>query len=446
MMSKTTSLFAPLSLLLSLAACGGGSVGDEGADSSSGGGTDDPTATSTDPTSASDPTTNDTTVSTTMTTAETEDPDTTDTDPSTTGPGGCPQDIDFGTPDLGACGPLDSDFTPEASPDYPECVSDGGEWVLVEDPPSSAARVVAYEDIIDLLRSGSTPTADDFTAARTIYATENGLESRVLRREDLHYPPIPEEDQDPGVTFDRQCTVGENATNYPDRCVGPAKIQPIVDEAFAAGMTGEGDPNVHAAVIDAAIQWFLWVSIYKESASCILAPADCDSHWAYYNGATAQGEQIGLAANLVAIDPAIDEAIFNGMLAIRCWRDLYPADGDPAFEDLGPNGEAMFYSAHEQLDNAAWYGWARLVREHLELQPAVCDSEADANWAFIQVAGPVLDPEAETRDGDAAGTLAALWANDAPTVEDLEAGIAAIDAAFPCPQCETCDVPAEWGY
>lgn len=451
MASKNSMLIPATLFLTTLIACEGGSVGDESAGTTEGEETtDDPSATNTMTTTSAtttEPTTTDGTMTTTMsTTMTTEDPDTTDSDPSTTGPGGCPQDIDFGTPDTSGCGPLASDFTPEASPDYGACVSDGGEWVLVDGPPGSAARVEAYEDIVALIRSGAVPTADDFTTARGIYATKNGLESRVLRREDTHYPPIPAVDQDPGVAFDRQCTVADNATNYPDRCVGPAKIQPLVDEAFAAGMTGDGDPNVHAARIDAAIQWFLWVSIYKESASCILAPGDCDSCWAYYNGGTEQGAGIGIAADYAAIDPAIDEAIFNGMLALRCWRDLFPADGDPAFEDLGPAGEDLFYQAHEQIDNAAWYGWARQVRDHLELQPAVCDSEADANWAFIQIAGPVLDPEAESRDGDAAATLAALWTNDAPTVEDLEAGIAAIDAAFPCPQCETCAVPEEWGY
>ncbi len=449
-MRTTTNELARLTILalaLATPACGGGSVGDEGADSdSSGETTDNPTST-TAPTSATmtDATTNDTTASTTMTTMST-DPDTTDTDPSTTEPGGCPQDIDFGAPDLAGCTPLASDFTPDSSAAYPACVADGGEWVLVDEPPGSAARVEAYEDMIELLRNGATPSADDFTTARAIYATDNGLESRVLRREDTHYPPIPAAEQDPGVAFDRQCSVADNATNYPDRCVGPARIQPIVDEAFVAGMTGDGDANVHAARIDAAVQWFLWISIYKEAASCILAPGDCDSTWAYYNGGTEQGAGIGVSANLREIDPAIDDAIFNGMLAIRCWRDLFPADGDPAFEDLGDAGEAMFYEAHEQLDNASWYGWARLVRAHLERQPAVCDSEADANWAFIQVAGPVLDPEAAVRDEAAAATLTSLWANDAPSVDDLTGGIAALDAAFGCPQCESCDVSQEWGY
>jgi len=385
-----------------------------------------------------------TTMSTTDMTAT--DPDTTDTDPSTTGPGGCPQDVDFGELDTSGCAPLASDYTPGADDEYPECISDDGEWHLVDTPPSSAARTVAYEDIIALLRNGETPEAADFTEARTIYATENGIESRVLRREDLHYPPIPEKDQDPMVATDRQCTVGTNADDYPDRCVGPAKIQPIVDAAFAAGENGEGDANVHAARIDAALQWFSFVSVYKESASCGFAPADCDSHWAYYNGAVPNDQAIGIAANFREIDIAIDDAVFDAMLGIRCWRGLYPADGDPTFSDLPPDGQEMFYEAHEQLDNAMWHGWSRLVREHIELQPTVCDSEADANWAFLQVAGPILDPEAAARDAAGGATLAALWTNEAPTVDELQEAVTVLDTLFPCPQCETCEVPQVWGY
>ncbi|MBC8069126.1 MAG: hypothetical protein IAG13_12395, partial [Deltaproteobacteria bacterium] len=325
MISKCISLVG-ISCVLGLTACEGGSVGDE--DGSSSGGSEESTNTS--PT-----TTVSTTVSTTVTSADSTetDPSTdtdTDTDPtdpdsSTTEPGGCPQDVDFGEIDTSGCAPLSTDYTPGADDDYDACVSDGGDWVLVDSPPNSAARTVAYEDIIALLRNGETPSAEDFTMARTIYATKNGIESRVLRREDLHYPPVDEADQDPKVLPDRQCTIGTNADDYPDRCVGPAKIQPIVDAAFAAGETGDGDANVHAARIDAALQWFSFVSVYKESASCGFAPADCDSHWAYYNGAVPNDQSIGIAANFREIDPAIDDAIFNGMLGIRCWRGLYPA-------------------------------------------------------------------------------------------------------------------------
>ena len=429
--------------LFTVLACEGGSVGDEGSSSSGADTSGGESMTSTTMTS--------TTMTSTTMTSNSTDPDTsgssdpTDTD-GTTGAGGCPQDVDFGTLDTSGCAPLSSDFTPGADDDYGACMADDNEWHLIETAPSSAARTEAYEDIIALLRNGTTPAAADFTAARALYATDNGIESRVLRRDDLHYPPIPVEDQDMSVAFDRQCTVGDNADTYPDRCVGPAKIQPIVDAAFDAGELGEGNLDVHAARIDAALQWFFFVSVYKESASCIAAPGDCDSHWAYYNGGVTHEDAIGIGLNFRDIDPQIDDAVWNGMLAINCWRDIYPPDGDPEFSDLGLDAQTMFYNAHEQLDNAMWHGWARLVRTYLEAQPAVCDAAAEANWAWVQIAGPVLDDEAELRDATAAAALASLWTNPAPSVDDLQAGVMALDALFPCPQCPECDVPQEWGY
>jgi hypothetical protein len=372
--------------------------------------------------------------------------DSTDTDPSADSTGGCePTMLGVDPPNESACGPLATDFVPGADDDYPACVADNGEWTVVfEDPPGAQARVEAYESMMDLLRGGTTPDAAAFTMARTLYAQDEGLESRLLRREDLHYPPVPAADQDAGVDFDKQCTVADNATTYTDRCVGPAKIAPMINDAFAAGMTGEGDANVHAARIDAGVLWFLWVSTYKEAASCVELPEDCDAHHAYYDGNALRASPLGVGAEINAISPLAHGAIFDGMLAIRCWRDLYP--DALLWEDFGADGQDTFEAAHEQLDNALWYGWARLVRDRLEKHPLTCGSEAAASWAFIEVVGPVLDVEAESRDAAAAATLAALWANDAPAAADLEGAIAAIDAAFPCPQCTDCEVPQGYGY
>ncbi|HET6583372.1 MAG TPA: hypothetical protein VFG69_07990 [Nannocystaceae bacterium] len=373
------------------------------------------------------------------------DPDDTGNDPDGTG-GDCPVDVDFPDVDETPCGPLATGFVPDTEDDYPACVADSGEWTLIADAPGAAARAEAYEGIEALLRNGAMPDADAFTEARALYATENGLESRVARRDDVHYPPIPEAEQDPKVEFDQQCTILENVANYPDRCVGPAKMQPLIDDAFAAGMTGDGDPAVHAARIDAVLQWFLFVSSYKESASCVPLPQDCDSHWAYYGGATMRAEPIGFGANIKAISEVAHNAIYDGILAVLCWRDLNPGDGDPTWEELDMAGQDMFLAAHEQLDNALWYGWARLVRSYLEQQPAVCGSEADANWAFLQIAGPVLEPEAARRDAAAAADLTGVWGGDALAPEELQAAVAAIDAIFPCPQCESCEVLPSWGY
>lgn len=270
-----------------------------------------------------------------------------------------PEMVNVDPPDEAACGPLATDYTPGADDDYPACVTDNGEWTpVLEDPPGSAARVDAYEMMQSLLL-GHTPTADDFLAARMQYALDEGLESRILRREDLHYPAIDVADQDPGVDFDKQCTVGDNVTKYPDRCAGPSKISPIINEAFAAGMTGEGDANVHAARIDAAVLWFLFISTYKESASCVQLPEDCDAHRGYYDGAHERAMPKGLGEEIRNISPMAHDAVEDGILAIGCWRDLYP--DALTWADFGADGQQIFASAHEQLDNGLWYAFARLV-------------------------------------------------------------------------------------
>jgi hypothetical protein len=358
--------------------------------------------------------------------------------------GACePMTVNVPAPNEGACGPLATDYP--GSPDYPDCGPDDGMWeVILEDPPGSQARVEAYETMMMLLRGGSTPDANAFIQARMQYSLEEGLESRISRREDLHAPEIDQADQVAGVDFDKQCTIATNVTKYPDRCVGPAKIAPIINDAFDQGMAGTGDPNVHAARIDAAVLWFLWVSTYKESSSCVRLPEDCDAHHGYYDGNNPRTSPKGLGEEINDISPVAHGAVEDGMFGIDCWRDLQR--DAILWEDYTPEEQQRFLTAHEQLDNALHYAWARLVRDRLEQHPMACGSEADASWAFIQIAGPVLDTEASVRDGAMAGTLSALWDNSAPTVTDIEGAIAAIDAIFPCPQCESCEVNPSWGY
>jgi hypothetical protein len=42
--------------------------------------------------------------------------------------------------------------------------------------------------------------------------------------------------------------------------------------------------------------------------------------------------------------------------------------------------------------------------------------------------------EGQRRDADLWGSLAAIWAREAPTADDLESAVAAVDALFGCPQ------------
>lgn len=342
-----------------------------------------------------------------------------------------PSDVEIPALDTSACAPDAADYAPRtngsADDMWPACANDDGEYHPLEQP-GAAARTEAWEMIRTIFAGELTPEA--FTMAREQYALDQGIESRTVRREDVHYPNIPEAEQDPTVDFDKQCTIEANVMSYPDRCAGPAKIAPLINEAFMMGQTGEGDPAVHAARIDAAIEWFMYLSTIKEPTfSC---PAgdyakDCDSGWAYYNGATPRTSPIGYGGDVAEQNAEANERIFDGIAAMRCWRDSYPPEMDADMTD------PLFVAGEAQLDRANNHGAALVLRARLAEQLMACGSEADANWAWIQTFGQALIKPAEDTNAGQADTWKALLANDAPTPEDIEAGVAALDALFPCP-------------
>jgi hypothetical protein len=342
--------------------------------------------------------------------------------------------------DESACEALESDYQPRdnasSDDDWPACITDDGEYHLVADAPSSIARVEAFETIADLLWRNGTPSMDDFTSARSAYSEAEGLESRLVRREDMHYPEIPEADWEEGVDPDKQCTVTENAEKYPDRCAGPGKIAPLVQEAFAAGQTCDGNPNVHAARIEAGLLWFLYLSPYKECFTCTLKGKDCDSCWAYYTGGYDRASGIGISGLVREISDQSHQAIFDGVSAVRCWRDLYPEADYPTWDDVPPEGQDLHALGWEQLDNALHRGLALVVRKKLEDYATVCGtSEATPIWAFLEVLGPVLDREATERNGAAAQALVGFWQDGEPTsIDEVVVAIDTLDTIFGCPQ------------
>jgi len=375
--------------------------------------------------------------------------DTPTTDPtSTTGdptgdPTGTPCDaLQISPIDEGACEVLASDYQPRVNMSkddtWAACVVDSGVYTQVDAKvPGSLARVTQYETIADLLWRNGTPSADDFTAARDAYITPEGLESRVARRDDLHYADIPMDEWDPQVDADKQCTVEALWTKYPERCIGPSTLRPTIDDAFIAGQTGEGDADVHAARIRAALDWFLVLSVYKEANTCATVKApDCDSAWAYYTGGQSVDAGLGIAGALRLASQNTHERIHDGILAARCWRDLTQDNGMyPLLDQLDADARDLFAQGWEQLDQALHRGLALLVREQLVTYiNATCDNtEMPAVWAYLKITGPALQREADERDAAGAAALKTLWASDAPTVPELEAGLPAIDAIFPCP-------------
>ncbi|TPV95431.1 MAG: hypothetical protein B7733_10025 [Myxococcales bacterium FL481] len=339
--------------------------------------------------------------------------------------------------DTASCVPLASDYLPtnSAGDAYPACISDGGVYQLVADPPSSIARVEAFEMMGTLLWNEGTPGPGAFTQAREIYATPEGLQSRLERREDLHYPPIPEPDWDPGFDPDKQCSVAANVQKYPERCAGPSTINPLLTQALLDGAAAVGDPRMQAARIEAAGQWFLYISAYKEAYTCTRKAKDCDSSWAYYTGGhQVGGAVIGFAKQVAEASPLAHQRIFDGVLAVRCFRDLYDPEQYPTYDDLPADGKAMFDTAWEQLDQALHAGYAAMLRSRMQrLSRCGDDSLTSVYWEFLRVAGPVLDREAKERDPVLAVELEAIWKLALPTLDDLARAIDLLDAVFPCP-------------
>ena len=335
--------------------------------------------------------------------------------------------------DLAACSPNANDYRPGGEDGYHACVTDDGTYVLVDSTPSSIARVEAFEEVLSILAADSSP--DGFTAARAKYSEDEGLESRLQRREDLHFPEIPMSDWDPGVDSDKQCTVESNVQKYPERCVGPATIGPLMNEAFAAGQNGEGVPEVHIARIDAAGLWFMYLSVYKEANTCFTSAAkDCDSAWAYYTGGFDRSGGIGFGGDVLAASPEAHEAIWDGFSAFRCIRDLSPSDESPSIGDLAMENQALFCSAQSQLTTALDYGMAQVVRARLEAQKSLQDVAADAGWAALEILGPVLDRAGNERDAAAYASLQSFWSAGRPAdAAAIDDAIATLDAVFGCP-------------
>jgi hypothetical protein len=328
----------------------------------------------------------------------------------------CNPDEGLSVQDNTACSPEDDDYTPRddasASDTWPACISDDNAYHPFEPNISSVARVGAFEQIATLLAfDGSrVPSAQDFLDARVVYAQAEGLESRVVRREDEHYPAAP--------AACRDLTDAEQL-QYADRCVGPARIRPVLNEAFQQGASGI-DLVRNAARIEAGVLWFFYVSSHKESTTCAEVPKDCDSGFAYYTGGETREGGLGLSRYVRQRSPQAHDRIWDGILAVRCWRDLDNPTG------VSENA-AMREQALGQLDHALLRGVAIIVRQRLERL------DCGFAWESVKILGPVLDREAEQRDPAAAATLRGEFAKEDPNSVDVAAATTALDALFPCP-------------
>ena len=321
--------------------------------------------------------------------------------------------------DLSNCEPAATDYQPRvnnsADDSWAKCISDDNSYHLIADSPSSIARVEAYDAAGKLLWNNSKiPTAEDFTKSRIIIDSDQGLGSRLDRRYDVHYDAPPS-----GAKCDEEGI----ASQYPDYCVGPGKLRPILNEAFKSVANG-GDPVINAARIHAALQWFLYVSVVKEATTCTEKAKDCDSSWAYYSGGTARNSVIGLAKEIKSITPLTHDRIYDGNLAVGCWRFL--DDGETA------KNLSMRDLAIKQMDTALLYAMSTLVIEQFLKINCSTGSYKKAALAELEILISLLDLETRKRSKSVADLLKTEIEKDIDNIDTANA-IKSIKSIYLCP-------------
>jgi hypothetical protein len=323
--------------------------------------------------------------------------------------------------DVSSCAALATDYQPRVSGSqgdaWPACISDDNIFHPINPSIASMARVAAFEEIAaQLWADDRLPSATDFVDARVIYAQDQGIDSRVQRRHDVHYP-----EPSRGAT----CADPGVPEQYPDRCVGPAKLLPILNDAFQRGVA-EDQPRVQAARIEAALLWFFYVSVLSEVQSCTTKPQDCDSCWAYFSGGTPRESPLGLGRYLAAQGQETYDRGYDGTLAVRCWRNLDNETGTAV--DL-----VLRDQAQAQLDRALLRGVALILRQRFADLACRGGDVRAARLAFVSTLGPFLDRAARERDPALADELAAQVAAAGTDGADADAATDALDALCPCP-------------
>lgn len=333
-----------------------------------------------------------------------------------------------------ACQAQATDYQPRvmrsATDPFPPCVSDQDPdtYVVIDASVSTIARVAAFEEIAAMLFTAAAPPAQAFIDARILYLQSNGLESRVSRREDEHYPPATTSGGAPAAC--NTLAPAEQAA-HADRCVGPVVLAPLLGDAFAAGATAGAarERRLAAARVEAGLLRFLYLSVFKEAVTCAAAPQDCDSSWAYYGGGDQRAGGKGLARYARGLEPSTHDRAFDGVLAVRCWRDLDdPADGgdDATYAPLRT-------AALAQLDRAALRAVALIVRARTVALASAGGDDAAVHWELVRHLGPTLLREAAVRAPTQAVALATELARTDPAAVDAAAIVAILDAVFPCP-------------
>ena len=348
------------------------------------------------------------------------------------------------------------------TPDQISSIRRSADFDLINANPEpirdARGNVVAPAHPMPLFDPNRDPSTQEFTAVAAYYASaavESGLVERFARRPDEHYP------QPAGAVInaatdeydDRWCGMESNWMAARDYCVGPASLRPVMNAALAAGAMGTpGAPSrVYAARMEASLLYLIWASVYKESLSCLQDVSDCDSAWGYYTvGVERDGAaQQALARYVRALDVETHQRIWDGLLAVHCWREI-----DGGLQAMPPVAadRALRERAREQLDRALNRALAVIVNSRLRgIATALGETDtarraaALSHQAFLGVVGPLLARALETwvptryaatvASAGPASVTAAITALRATTLDAPTATrtAATLDAIFSCP-------------
>lgn len=344
----------------------------------------------------------------------------------TPGTGGTPACEGTPAADTSGCQPGAMDYQPRAgmpgTHGWAACISDDNTWHMINpDIPAAVSRSIAFESMAGKLwNNTATPTAANFLEARDEYSVDEGLASRVGRRQDVTYPEVPGDDK-------FACANAGVPEMYPDRCAAPAKLKPIIDDAFTKGAAGE-KPWVQAARIEASLLWFFHLSMTSEVWTCSFDDiTDCDSAAGYYTQISARGEPKGLAAYVQRLDQETHDRIYDALLAERCWRDI---------DQMMPATDAskhLYDMAQDQLQKAANRGQALILRDRIDQVGCLTGEAQEAQIEFVKILGGLLDHAARTLDAGKADTLKAYTSAPSGDAARIAEAIGALDAIFACP-------------
>ena len=332
------------------------------------------------------------------------------------------------TEDVSKCAAGMNDYQPRkmmpGSNGWPMCAkidASPNKWVLkgMEQPPATA-RSIAFESMAKKLWDAKKIDSNAFIAARDEYSIAEGLASRVGRRQDVTYPETPGDDK-------FACANQGIPAMYPDRCAGPAKLKPIIDDAFVKGIAGTKQV-VQAARIEAALVWFFYLSMTSEVWTCSFDDiTDCDAAAGYYTQTSARDMPAGLAKYVFAQGPETHNRIYDALLAERCWRDV--DDKLP----MDPQYKTLYDRAQAQLNKATLRGEALILRERIGRIGCLTGEAQEAQIEFVKIIGGLIDHGAALLDATTAATLKAYTSAPKTDAPSIAAAQAAIDKIFNCP-------------